>query len=113
MNEFVRLSDDERNYGAKALLQSQVASISSIKRFGDYEKLRNEELMLKVELKMKVEQALQSLTNLARSLPKTDYGETETEMENPFALFTEKEEKRERTVEDELDEIRRKLEAIK
>jgi hypothetical protein len=112
MNEFVRLSDSEKSYGARNLLQCQLSTLNSIKRFREYEKLRKEELILKVDLKMKVEGALQSLANLARCLPKTDFIEEAVEEPNLFAPFTKEQEKKERTVEDELDDIRRKLEAM-
>jgi hypothetical protein len=112
MNEFVRISDSERIYGAKTLLQTQVSSINLIKHFGEYEKLRKEELMLRIGLKTKVEQALQSINSLARGLPKTVFAEENIVEQNLFTPFI-KEEHKKRTVDDELDEIRRKLLALR
>jgi hypothetical protein len=108
MNEFVRLSDGERIYGAKSLLQSQVSAINFLKHFREYGRLRKEELVMKIDLKAKIDFALGAITDFARTLPKIQLVE-ETENE---IIFDKEEEHKRKTADSELDEIRRKLMAL-
>lgn len=112
-SEYVKLNSSERIYGAKTMLQSQVSSLQLMKHFREFEKLRKEELALKIELKTKVDHTLQLLDSFMKGLPKTQMGEIEDKTGDMFPEFQDHEDKRRKTLDEELNEIKRKLEALK
>jgi len=69
-NEYVRISKPEQIYGQKNLLLAQLNLLTSLKYYHSFRELRKRELMLKIELKKKVEEAQQSLSLLDALLPK-------------------------------------------
>src|SRR3989344_4146898 len=69
--EYIKLSPTEIIYGKRNLLQSQVELLQTLQRYKTYHQLRKEELLLKVALKTKVEEALSSLASLSKIIRKT------------------------------------------
>jgi len=108
-SEYVRLNSEERNYGMKDMLQSQLAILNSLKRYREFEILRRQELTLKIALKTKVSETLQLIENLGKELPKVKVEKEEKEEE---MIFTE-DNKTRMTLDNELEEIRRKIERLK
>ena len=113
-SEYVKLSASERIYGAKGLLQSQVSNLQLMKHFREFEKLRKEELALKIELRTKIDHTLQLVDSFIKGLPVTHMSaEIEEKGKDLFPEFQDKDEKKMKTLDDELNEIKRKLEAFK
>lgn len=110
MNEFVRLSSSEKKYGAKGLLQSQVSMINLLGHFKNYEKLREQELILRIELKAKMDSLVRLGDSLDRTLPITRFADEPEE--NLFESIIEEKEQSRGGMDDEIDEIRRKLIAL-
>ena len=116
--EYIRFSNEEVFYGKKNLLQSQLELLSTIKRQRNFHKLRKDELLLKIELKRKVEETKTALDILEKSLPKTQFKEQEQE-EKQIAksmVFPQEElqvKQKEFTLERELEEIKSKLSKLK
>ena len=109
MSEYVRLNSEERNFGMKSMLQSQLSVLNSLKKYKEFENIRREELTLKIALKAKIGETLHLIENLTRDLPKIKL-EKENEEEN--FLFQE-DNKTRQSMDNELEEIRRKLERLK
>jgi hypothetical protein len=103
--EFVRLSSPEKDFGEKNLLQSQLELLDLLQRFQKYKELRNEELVLKVTLKTKVEEALSFIDKLEKLLPKSTLKELTPEDKAKARAKIEKA----LTLEEEIDRIRNKL----
>ena len=101
--EFIKLSKEETNYGNKTLLSTQLDAITLVQRLKRYKILRNEELGLKVILKIKLDEALANLDILDKILPKT------TVKEGTYEFPEMKKDKERETLSDEIEEIKRKL----
>jgi hypothetical protein len=108
-SEYVRLSATEKVYSKKNLLQAQLDLISLIKRLENYKAIRSEELLLKISLKNKIEELKNLIALLEKLLPKTSFME-----EKHFAETKEKKKERKRrlSLEEEVEEIRRKIAAL-
>ncbi len=100
--EYVRLSLPEQNYGQKHLLASQLELLNLITSFRKYKDLRNEELVLKITLKNKVEETLGFIDKLEKSLPKADY-------EKPTHKSKKEISERKLSLQEEIEKIRNKL----
>ncbi len=99
-SEYVKISDIEKSYGEKNLLQSQLGLASLLKNIKKYHKSRKEELLLKIQLKKKIEEAKDIIRTLEKILPKIKLPEGEE---------TSSVRKRSLTLGDEIREIRQKL----
>lgn len=111
-SEYVKLAREEKNYGDKLMLQSQVNFLSVIKHYKEYELLRKKELQLQIDLKAKVEHTLNLINGLNRIMPKVELLKSDISgKEDVFAEFKEEDHKR-KTLDDELLEIKRKLAMI-
>ena len=106
--EYVRLSKPEVFYGEKNMLQSQIELLNITKRFREYQKLRREELIFKIALKNKFEEARNTLLAFNKMLPKTPNIKKLKE-EKEYALF----DKKKLTLEQEIEKIRSKLEKLR
>ncbi|MFH1289818.1 MAG: hypothetical protein ABIH92_00240 [Nanoarchaeota archaeon] len=107
-SEYVRVSPPEKVYGQKHLLQTQLELLNLIKSFHTYKVLRNEELVLKVTLKSKVEELINLITKLERLLPKAHYTpETREEKEKD-----KKKRERKLSLQEEIERVRQKLARI-
>ena len=69
MTEYVKFSGPESVYGQKYLLHSELDLIGIVKKIKNYKKLRQEELVLRVALKEKIDSFLESLKMLDKLLP--------------------------------------------
>jgi len=106
-SEYVRISNAEKIYGQKNCLHSQLEILNLIKSFNFYKELRKKELQLKIALRAKIENLMQSMENFEKLLPTTRY--------KPEVIRREKEtEKKEdvSSLEGEIAFIRRKLEKL-
>ena len=72
-SEYVRVSNPERIYGEKNLVQAQIELLRSARSFNFYKKLRQEEISLKISLKEAVEKTKKLIEGLEHSLPKTEH----------------------------------------
>lgn len=68
--EYVRISDDEKHYGYKSLLHSQLEFLNFIRSFKNYQELRKKEFSLKVSLKSRIGEALSEIEKFEGLLPK-------------------------------------------
>lgn len=115
--EFVRINNSEKHYSKKQLLNSELELLNLIKSFRTYRELRKEEFVLKVTLKNKIGEALDNLKELEKKLPKTDYKlhkqkKTAAEKKEEVKEKVEQKKKK-RTLEDEINDVRKKLEGLK
>lgn len=103
--EYVKLSAPEIIYGKRNMLQAQVDLLQTLKHYKSYQQLRKEELLLKIALKVKVEEALSSLFSLTKLLPKTHYAEEkDSDVLDLFSLHEDK-----KDLEREIQDIKQKL----
>lgn len=104
-SEHVLLSPEEQVYGQGNLLQIQLDLINSAKNIKIFKSLRKDELNLKIQLKNKVELALENLDILDKMLPRAKMKEQ---------IHQELELDKERVVlEDEAETLRKKIESLK
>ena len=68
--EYVRISDDEKSYGYKSLLHSQLEFLNLMRCFKNYQELRKKEFGLRVSLKSKVGETLSGIEKFEEMLPK-------------------------------------------
>lgn len=101
--QYVKVSSPEMAYGKKNLLTSQLEMLNILKRCKQYKKLREEEFVLKIALKNKVDEAKNNLIVLEKLLPRMDMPHSEE------VLPQIRIEKERSTLEDEIEEIKRKL----
>ena len=104
--EYVKISFPEKKYGNKNLLRAQLQLIQANKRILAYKELRNKEASLRIELKLKINEALNLLKILDKTLP-----HVKMHSEDKQEKIKEEEIKHE-TLEDELQRIRKKLSAL-
>lgn len=105
MNEFIRFSSEEMLFGKKRLLESQLNTLSLLKSFKEYKLLRKEELALKITLKNQIDSTLESINLLEKLLPKIETFETPQTAEQHI--------KKQFTIEEELEDIKRKLSSLR
>ena len=106
--EYVKISYPEKKYGERNLLYSQMQLINTNKRILAYKEIRNKEIALKLELKIKINEALELLSKLDKMLPHVKMHAEEKLKEK---ILQEHEVKKE-DFEDELQRIKRKLSAL-
>ena len=103
MAEYVKISETEKKYSEKNLLQSQMRVIESLKHLKEYKKLRRQELLLKIRLKNKIEDAQSEIKTLKKALPRT-YNEPK-----PMSAHERQENL---SLEQELNQIKSKLKGL-
>ncbi|MBX4212036.1 hypothetical protein KW787_01090 [Candidatus Pacearchaeota archaeon] len=103
-SEYVRISVSEKFYGQKNLLHAQLELLNNIKHLKEYIRLRKEELVLRVSLKNKLDDAIVSLEALSKILPKGNFVTHNQKIRED--MITDKDVI---TIEEELDEIKKKL----
>ena len=108
MVEYVRLSSSEKFYGQKVLLRAQLEAINNLNCFENYKKLRSEELVLRVALKTKIEETLETISKLSRMLPRADFSFLEAKKEFRVGM----KEKKPSSLIEEVMLIRKKLEQL-
>ncbi len=69
--EYVRISPPEQVYGETNLLQTQLSLLTTLKHYQEYELLRKEELLMKIEVKKCISEAKEFLDTTSKSLPES------------------------------------------
>jgi len=90
MSEYVKIKASEMSYGEENLLQSQVNLINLLKQYQEYESLRKEEIFLKIDLKKKIGEAGESLDRLGKLLPESKLLEEQKKREEMQREIIEK-----------------------
>ncbi len=108
MTEYVRFSDPERIYGEKYLLHGELGVLNILKRLKNYKKLRGEELILRLTLKKKMDDATENLKLLDKLLPHHKMEGLKKKQIKEDLI----EENESLTLEQEIEAIRRKLERL-
>lgn len=103
MTEYIKLEKTEKAYTKKHILQSEISLLNSVKRYQEYRKLRKQELLMKILFKEKLEDIKNSLVTFDRFLPR---------VKNHNFKEEEELDKEHHTLEQELDEIKKKLEKL-
>ena len=111
MTEYVGFSHSEKKFGQKSFLMAQLEILDSLRNIGEYKKLRQEELVLKIALKMKINEMFQKLEELNRLMPKSSF-KVETPEDKILKIEKEKKVIREGELGEEIARIRRQLERI-
>lgn len=109
--EYVRFENTEAKNHKRALLETQVHVLQSAKQLQTYKKIRAEELLLKIQLKQKVEALYEQLELLNRLLPATEF-KLPTHKESAPSNKQDLPEQHSSTLEDELASIQRKLQTL-
>jgi hypothetical protein len=105
-SEFVRFLNTEANYEKKHLLSSELEVLNILKSLRAYRELRKEEFVLKITLKNKVQEVLSFLEDFEKRLPKSQFEVEKTEKED------KDEKKKMLTLEQEIEEVRMKLDKL-
>ena len=69
--EYVRITPPEQVYGETNLLQTQLSLLTTLKHYQEYELLRKEELLMKIEVKKCISEAKEFLDTTSKSLPES------------------------------------------
>ncbi len=113
MTEYVRFFATESLYAQKHLLHSQLELLNIIKKLRNYEKLRQEDFVLKVAVKSKIDGVLESLNLLDKLLPHDKLAGLGIVKREPKSKEKTKEDKENISLEQELEIIRRRLEKLR
>lgn len=104
-SEYIKLSRPEVVYGQKNFLKAQLDVLDIIKHYLEYQKLRKQEFISKIELKNRIDGVKEQIAVLEKVLPKTYMNESGKQ--NKIEL--EKESKEVSALQQEVDLIREKL----
>lgn len=120
--EYVKIAPTEMTFGETNLLQTQLNLLTMLKRYREYKSFRKEELFFKIELKKKLGEAKEFLDVLGKSLPESKFFEEQKNKEKLHKEFAEKvessilkpeaEKTKPSTLDQELEDIRKKLERL-
>lgn len=105
--EYVKLAPTEIFYGEKNLFESQLALTALIKQVKLFHEIRNEELLLKLQLKRKLDEVKLEFSELGKLLPRTS--------DEPEEIHHRQKElpEEEISLSKELSSIKQKLSALK
>lgn len=110
MVEYVRLAPPESLYGEKYVLYSELGLLSIVKRVRNFNKLRQEELVLRLAVKKRVSEIKECLELLDKLLPHDKLAGLKKEAKAKEGASGEK---GEISLEQELEMIRRRLENLR
>ncbi len=102
----IRLDYDDAFYGKKELLNSELNILTILKRFKSYQLLRRKESIAKSKLRNQLQSIKVRIKNLDETIPTKKISKSK---EKKKTLTRDKES---RGIQEELDEIRRKLEEL-
>lgn len=105
MVEYIGLTYEQKTYGKKNLLYSQMELLGTIKRYENYKKLRKQEIVLKKSLKQKISEVHQELLKFDSLLPKV-----KAERSNVPKISTIQ--KKRSDLQNEIEELKRKIEEL-
>ncbi|MEI6731246.1 MAG: hypothetical protein WCK90_01045 [archaeon] len=117
-SEYIRFVNPQVKFGQKTVLEAQLSLLNSMKHMREYKRLRDQELILKIHLRKKIEEAKTSLELLDHALPKSQFREEKNDAESlvreavmvPSILH---EERRDLSLEQELEKVKRRLALIR
>ena len=104
MVEYIKFSNQDKNFGERDFLQSQLELLNIIKRLNKYKDLRKHELLLKVALKSKLDKIIHSLSVLDKILPRIKFQKDDVAGKIPIFKTTSN-----FSLEQEVELIKRKL----
>ncbi len=108
-SEYVRISREETFFGERGLLESQLSAASLIKRMQVYNRMRKEEMLLKIELKKKLSEMDGMVKWFEKLLPKTN---DEEKKDFEKSLQENKSEREKFELEKEIFDIKQKLSSL-
>jgi len=128
MTQYVKLSPEEQLFGAKGLLEAQAGILTSMQHLENYRRLREEELKMKILIKKIMGEAKENLSALNKLLPEPpapkksrkkeqeveeksveENNETRVPKRTKVIRMTKEPEENISPIEQELEEIRRKI----
>ncbi len=119
---YIKFEYEEFVSARKNILSAEIDALNFIKGMNSYKKLRKTELVKKSGLKASIRQAMKKINSLIREMPAVEVAERFIKHE-PKAFkekptlreikVIKKPEKKKRTIETELEEIRAKLERLR
>ncbi len=101
--EYIRFSPTEKIYGQRTFLESEAIVLDILQRKKLYLESRKKELLFRVEIKTKIDEALLLLSDLDKKLPKVRIEKS------PIETYDEKS----LSLDQELKRIKEKLDALK
>lgn len=107
--EYVKLSSLESIYGQKQVLHTELELLGIVKRIMAFQKLRQEELILKIALKKEFDDTMENLKLLDKLLPHTKMTGL---IKKEFISEEIEEERGVLTLEQEIEQIKRRLEKL-
>ncbi len=110
MTEYVRFTGRESLYGEKNLLNVELGMLGFVRKLRLYEKMRQEELLLKIVLKKKIDEVEEQLNIFDKLLPHSKMAGL---VKRPKVKEISPEEQEALTLEQEIETIRRRLESLK
>lgn len=106
-SEYIRYTTDETKEGQTHLLSAEMELLTALKHLRNYKKIREEENVLKISVKAKLGEIQETLKILDKLLPHASFMK---EKEDPLLhSIKEHEDKKENSLEQELESIRQKL----
>lgn len=108
MTEYVKFSGHEKIYGEKNVLYIELDLLKMLKRVDNFKNLRQEELVLKIALKKRISELIEAMNLIDKLIPHHKMRGLHKEEE----IMDEAEKKKNWTLEQELEAIRRKLEEL-
>lgn len=105
--EYIGLNQASQVYLKKNLLYCEMGLLNSLKRYQKYKKLRKEETLIKDFLRKKISRIKEEFKELDKTLPRVEHKELLA-----ASLQTPREKKHRSQLEEEIDEIKRKLEEL-
>jgi predicted phage gp36 major capsid-like protein len=100
--EYIRLGPSQQTYGKKNLLHCEMELLNTIKTYQRYKKIKKETKALKSLLRRTVTELYEELKTLDSLLPHTKHNTS-----RPFQI--DKTQRKRKDLEDEIDEIKRKI----
>ncbi len=122
MTQYIKISSEEQLFGAKSLLESQANMLTAIQHLDNYRNLRAEEIKMRILLKKIIAEAKDCVSTLDKVLPASPAPEEKIEEEEIEVLkipkapkiikivrLTKDEKETVSPIEQELDDIKKKL----
>ena len=107
--EYVRLSSPEITYTKKNFLHSELSILSLMKSYKEYQRLRKEEIELRLKLKKCVEETQGHLRLLEALLPKVSLAPKEDKEKKVAKEQLHELEAEEHALDHEIEDIRKRL----
>lgn len=109
MNEYVRFLGPESLYWYKHFLHSELEILDIVKRIKNYQRLRREEHILRIALKKKINESIEALNILDKLLPHARFHGLMKKNKAEEEIIEDKEAL---SLDQELEQIRNKIERL-